>query len=116
MTTKESNTSILPKKKINKKNGSPSIKKYRIWKDHEEDSLKTLYNQGLDIFKISELINRTPSAIVGRLTSLKVIEYYYMARGYDKIINRDNLNSLEQFQSISIELIEIRKIIESKLK
>ena len=117
MTTKESNTSILPKKTIyKKKNSLLSSKKYRIWKDHEEESLKTLYNEGLDIFKISELIHRTPSAIATRLTNLKVIEHYYMARGYDKIIHKDNLNSTEQFQSIIIELQEIRKIIENKPK
>ena len=96
MSSIPSNKTIC-KNKTKSKTSSNTVKKYRIWDESDDKTLKKLYNNGLDIFQISACINRTPSAISGRLTKIKIIDEYYMARGYDKVVHRDNLNSAEIF-------------------
>jgi hypothetical protein len=90
--------------------------KYSSWNNENDDILKGLYELGFDIFKISKSINRTPFEIAGRLTYLKVIERYYMARGYDKIINNDNQDRDIKLQSIIIELQNIKEILSNIIK
>jgi hypothetical protein len=110
MSSIPSNKTIC-KNNTKRKTSSNTVKKYRVWDESDDKTLKKLYNNGLDIFQISACINRTPSAISGRLTKIKIIDEYYMARGYDKVVHRDNLNSAEIFDSIMSQIIELKNML-----
>jgi len=71
-----------------KKNKSSAKKKTSIvrWSDDEKTTLRFLYNKGLCIYKIGTILDRTPNAVMSKLRSLNIIEHYYNARGFDKLL------------------------------
>lgn len=71
-----------------KKNKSSVKKKTSIvrWSDDEKTTLKFLYNKGLCIYQIGAILDRTPNAVMSKLRSLNIIDHYYNARGFDKLL------------------------------
>jgi hypothetical protein len=62
-------------------------RKYMKWSKEEENTLKFLYeDRKLCIYKISNVIKRTPCSVVSKLRNLKITDHYYNARGFNKIL------------------------------